>query len=105
VELATKVGGNNAVQLRWVVARFYWRQDGPWCAFDGGHVGKNASCDGERVAIVFGEMIGDTRDARVHVGATQLFGCNVLAGGRFDQGRPADEDRSSAFDDDGLVAH
>ena len=50
----------------------------------------------ERVLVVDGEMIGDAGDARVHVGAAQLFGGHDLAGGGLHQRRSAEKDRSGA---------
>jgi hypothetical protein len=41
----------------------------------------------------------------VDVGAAELLGGHILAGGRLHQRRPADEDRARALDDHGLVAH
>ncbi len=45
--------------------------------------------DPERVLVVFGEMIGDARDTRVHVGAAKLFGRDDFAGRGFDERRSA----------------
>ena len=55
--------------------------------------------------IVFGEVVGDARDAGVDVGAAKVLGAHLFAGRGFDQRRAADEDRARAFDDDRLVAH
>ena len=50
-------------------------------------------------------MVGDAGAARVHVGAAELLGGHVLAGGGLHERRAADEDRAGPLDDDRLVAH
>ena len=50
--------------------------------------------DRQRMVIVLREVIGDARDARVHVGAAQLLGADDLAGRGLHQRRPAEEDRA-----------
>ena len=50
--------------------------------------------DAERVRVVDGEVIGDAGDARVNVGAAELFGGDDLAGCGFHERRAAQE-RSS----------
>ena len=50
-------------------------------------------------------MVGDAGLARVHVGAAELLGGHVLAGGRLHERRAADEDRAGAAHDHRLVAH
>ena len=57
------------------------------------------------MVVVLGEVVGDAGDARVHVGAAQLLGADLLAGRGLDQGRPAQEDRALLLDDDRLVGH
>ncbi len=61
--------------------------------------------DPERVRIVVREVIGDAGDARVHVGAAELFGGDLFTGRRFDQRRTAEENRAVPFHDDRFVAH
>ncbi len=55
--------------------------------------------------VILGHVVGHPAEARVDVRAAQLLGGHVLAGGRLDQRRAAQEDGAGAFDDDGLVAH
>ena len=61
--------------------------------------------DLERVLVVFGEVVGDAGEARVHVGAAELLGRDLFARGGLHQRRAAEEDRAGALDDDGLVGH
>ena len=58
-----------------------------------------------RVVVVFGEIVGDAGEPRVHVGAAQLLGRHLFAGGRLHEGRAGQEDGPGAVDDDGLVGH
>ena len=50
-------------------------------------------------------MVGDTRLPRVHVGAAELLGGDVLSRCRLHERRAADEDRSRAADDHRFVRH
>ena len=59
----------------------------------------------ERVRIVLGEIVGDAGEPRVHVGAAELLGRDVFAGGGFHQRRAAEENRPGALDDDRFVRH
>ena len=61
--------------------------------------------DRERVLVAGRVVVGDARSPRVHVGAAELLGRDVLAGRRLHERRSADEDRAGAADDHGLVAH
>ena len=47
--------------------------------------------DAQRVLVVDRVVIRDAADARVHVGAAELFGGDDLAGRRLHQRRPAQE--------------
>ena len=67
--------------------------------------GDDAARDRQRMAIVVGEVVGDAREARVHVAAAELLGADDLADRRLHQRRPAEEDRALVLDDDRLVAH
>ena len=59
----------------------------------------------QRMLVVQGLVVGDPGAAGVDLGASELFGRDVLPGGSLHEGRPAQEDRASALDDHGLVAH
>ena len=61
--------------------------------------------DRERVLVRRCEVVGDPRAARVHVGAAELLGGDVLPGRRLHERRSADEDRPGPADDHGLVRH
>ena len=61
--------------------------------------------DRERVVVVGGIIIRDTRLARMHIGAAEIFRRHHLARGRFHQRRPAEKDRALLAHDDGLVRH
>ena len=59
----------------------------------------------ERVRVVLGQVVGDAREARVHVGAAQLLGRDLFARRRLHQRRTAEKDRARALDDDRFVRH
>ena len=61
--------------------------------------------DLERVRVVVGEVVGDARQARVHVGAAKLLGRDVLARGGLHERRSAEKDGAGALDDHRLVRH
>ena len=71
----------------------------------GRDVGNDASGNGQRVSVIHGEVVRDAGDTRVNVSAAELFSSDIFARSGFDQRRSADEDRPSAFDDDGFIAH
>ena len=50
--------------------------------------------DAQGMRVVHRVVIGDARDAGVHLGAAQILGADDLAGRGFDQRRPAQEDRA-----------
>ncbi len=104
IELAPPVGRDDAVELRGI-------EDGR------GRIGKfdigtlrrpeprhNSPRPVERFGLGLGEMIGNTRQARVHVGTTEVLGRDHLPDCRLHQRRAAKEDRC-AFDDHHLVGH
>ena len=65
----------------------------------------DAPGDGQRVGVVFGQMIDDAGNARMHVGTAEVFGRDDFTRGGFHQRRTAQKDRALVLDDDGLVAH
>ena len=73
--------------------RLLWLLDGPGyrllavqILYDGANY-----CEG--VLVVLGEVVGDSREAGVHLGAAELFRRYFLAGRCLDEGRTAEEDR------------
>ena len=71
----------------------------------GVQIADDAAAERQRVAVVFGIIIGDAGFFRVHVGAAELFGGDHFAGRRFHQRRAAEKDRALVAHDDGLVRH
>ena len=80
-------------------------------AVDGGRgsrpveVADDLAGDAQRMLVVVGVVVGNAGDAGVHVGAAQLLGRHVLAGGGLHERRAAQEDGAGAVDDHALVAH
>ena len=71
----------------------------------GGQGGHDAAGNGQRILVIFGEVIGDAGNARVHITAAQILGGHFLAGGGLHQWRPAEEDRALVFHDDRFIRH
>ena len=63
----------------------------------------NPSAQRKRMAIVLGVIVGNAGFPRMHVGAAEFFRSHDLAGGGFDQRRPAEKNRALIANDDGLV--
>ena len=63
------------------------------------------AANSQRVRVVFGEVVGDAGEARVDVGAAELFGGDFFAGRGFHERRAAEKDRPGAVDDDRFVRH
>ena len=99
------VGVDDAVEFRRVVRRIFGRR----------HIGRQRlrplRVDDDRprqvqgMRIVLGEVVGDAREPRVHVGAAEILGGDFFAGRRFHERRTAKKDRPGALDDDRLVGH
>jgi hypothetical protein len=68
-------------------------------------IADDAPRDRERVVVVLRVMIGNAGDARMHVGAAELFRRDDLARCRLHERRSGEEDRSLAANDDRFVAH
>ncbi len=106
----TRVGGNDAVKLLGRVERFLGRlrRQGEGARLHGlvgGQVGDDLAHLVERFGLCLGQVVGHAADARVHVAPAQIFGRDLLAGGRLHQRRPGQEDGAVALDDDRLVGH
>ena len=57
------------------------------------------------MVIIIRKMIRNPASPRVDVCSAQIFRAHILACCRLHERRSAEEDRASAFDDDGFVAH
>ena len=55
--------------------------------------------------LVGGEVVGEARDARVHLGAAEGLVVGLLAGRHLHQRRTAEEDLGAPVDEHGVVAH
>ena len=100
-----RIGGHDAVDR---LARFLRRPRGlagPRIVRPHVGVRDRLAHEPERVLVVDREMVGDARDARVHVGAAELFGGDDLARRRLHERRPAEKDRAGPRDDDRFVRH
>ena len=67
---------------------------------DGGH---DLARDAERVGVVLGQVLGDARHHRVHLGAAQLLVGGDLAGGGLQERRAGEEDLGAVLDHDDVV--
>jgi len=65
----------------------------------------DAPCDPNRMGVVLCIVIGDAGLARMHVGASELFGCHHLAGRGLHQRRTAEKDRALVAHNNALVRH
>ncbi len=74
-------------------------------AFGPVEVANAAAGENDGVGVVNGEVVGDTRDGRVHLTAAEVFVANDLAGGGLDQGRTGKEDVALLLNNDALIAH
>ncbi len=105
VELPLEVSAHDAIELvgrvegRFGLAQFQVQGLAPV------EVAHRAAGQGQGVAVVLGKVVGHAGDAGVHVGATELLGRDLLAGGGLDQGRAAQVDGGLLLDHDGLVGH
>ena len=68
-------------------------------------VGHDPAGDAQRVRLVAGEVIAQSRGAGVHQRPAQLLLVGVLADGHLHQRRPTQEDAGPALDHDRVVAH
>ena len=63
------------------------------------------AAEADRVELVDGEVVGETRDPRVHRAPPNSSSVEVLAGGHLHQRGAAEEDLRRLFDHDDVVAH
>ena len=106
VDLLAEVGRDQAVELGRVGGGLLGgRQSQGGSCRRRAEVADDLAHERERVLVRGRVVVGDAREARVHVGAAELLGADLLAGRGLHERRPADEDRARALDDDRLVAH
>ncbi len=103
-----KVGGSNAEELLGVVERL--REGLGWCLRSGGafgpvQVADTAPGENDSVGVVNSEVVGDTRDRRVHFTATKVLVADDLAGGGLDQGRTSKENMALFLNNNALITH
>ena len=99
------IGVDDAVDVGRVVLGILRRRHVRRRRLDGVERRNHRAAQRKRVLVVFGEIVGDPREPRVHVGAAQLFGRDFLARGRFHERRAAEKDCPGALDDDRFVGH
>ena len=99
------VGIDHAVQLFRRIARLPGRRQIEIDALLAIQRADDLPRDGERVKIVVREMVGDTGDSRMDIGATEIFRGNNFAGRGLDEWRTAEKDRPLSADDDRFVGH
>ncbi len=101
----SRVGADDAVDLRGVVERILGVRHVGWQPLDRVQRRHNRAADVERVLIVFGEVVGHSREARVDVGTAELLGGHFFARRGFHERRAAQKNRPRATDDDRFVGH
>ena len=79
-----RVGGNDAAQFGGRIQRLLRVAQGQRHVLFAVEVADDAPCDGQRVRVILGVMVGYTGDAGVDVGAAQFLGADDLTGGGFD---------------------
>ena len=105
VHLVLEVLGHEPVEVVRVERRRLGRRDVPRKLLAPVQVADDLAGERERVLVGGRVVVGDSRAARVDVGAAELLRGHVLAGRRLHERRAADEDRPGALHDHGLVAH
>ena len=105
VEGLAKIRGHNAVQFRRVVERILGRRLIEFEAAGRIEGLDDVAGDLQRMRVVVRVVVRDSGDAAMDVRAAEVLVRDLLARGRLDQGRAADEDRPLAAHDHGFVAH
>ncbi len=100
------VAGNHAVKfLRVEQRRLAGLQRNACIRLAPVQVGDDRTHPCQRLQVVVGHVVGNTGDARMHVGTAEFFGADHFAGGGLHQRRATEEDRALFLDDDGLITH
>ncbi len=100
-----RIDAHDAVELLGVVLRRLGRRHVGRQPLRGVQRGDDRARDPQRIVVVFREVVGDARNARVDVRAAELLGRDLFARGGLHEGRSAEKNRASAFDDDRFVGH
>ena len=99
------VARDDTVEFSWIVKRLLWLLDGPGRRLLAVQVLYDGADYCEGMLVVFGEVVGDAREAGVNLGAAELLRANLFAGRCLDEGGAAEEDRTRPLYYDYLVAH
>ena len=106
VDLLAKVGRDQAVELGRIRGGLLGRGQTPGQVLVGQvEVADDLAHERERVLVRGRVVVRDPGLARVDVGAAELLGADLLAGGGLHERWPPDEDGAGPLDDDRLVAH
>ena len=104
-EITVLIGGDEAVQVfRWECGIFGFDGKG-WPLLGRPKRGHDVAGDLQGMTVVVGKVVGDSADPRMDIGAAEILGADLFAGGRLHEGRATEEDGSLTLDDDGLVAN
>ena len=100
-----QIRGNNAKNLFGVIGRLLARlpvhAHGPLTV----QMAHGTTRQRQSMRIIFCEVIRHTREARMHIPATQVFSCDNLARRRLYQGGACQEDCPLLFNNDGHIRH
>ena len=105
VERLLAVGRNHAVQLVGRIERRARFDEADRRLLLPVEIADDAPGDGQRVRVVFSQVIDDAGDARMHIGAAKVFGADHFTGRRLDQRGAAEKDGSLILDDDRFIRH
>ena len=100
-----RVDGNHVVELGLISNRLHRRQHIPDARFARPQCRHDAPDDAQRVAVVVGEMIGDTGDLGVQISAAEILGRYDFPSCRLHQRRTAEKDGALVANDHRLVTH
>ena len=99
------VGGDDAIDFARVVGRIFGRSDVGRKAFGGIQRRHDRPGQMQRMLVVIRQIVGDTRQPSVDIGAAQFLGGDFFAGRGLYERRAAQEDRAGPAHDDRLVGH
>ncbi len=105
VEGDPEVARDDAQQVLGVVDRLVAGHGRPRSQLAPVEVDDDLTADPDGVLLVDGEVVRQTRGARVHLGAPQFLIGGLFAGGHLDQRRPTEEHLGTLLDHHRVVAH